>query len=119
MIALSTTKAAYIVVAESFKESKWLKVLVSKMCNKVCSVSVCCDSQSAIHLAKIKIHFIAGLNTFIHIKYNFIRDEVEQKRVGLVKDDTKENLVDMMTKPLPTNKFNLCMDLVSLAPGLM
>ena len=50
--ALSTTEAEYIAVAESFKEAKWLKGLVSEMCNKVCSVSVKYDSQSEIHLAR-------------------------------------------------------------------
>ena len=54
------------------------------MCNKVGLVSVHCDSQSAIHLAR-------NQNTFnrrskhIDIKYNFIRDEVEHKRWGLLK----------------------------------
>ena len=52
VVALSTTKAKYIVVAESFKEAKWLKGLVGEMCNKVCSVSVHCDSQTAIHLVR-------------------------------------------------------------------
>ena len=111
------TEAEYIAVAESFKEAKWLKGLVGEMCNKVCSVSVHCDSQSAIHLAR-------NQNTFhrrskhIDIKYNFIRDEVEHKRVILKKIDTKENPADMMTKPLPTTKFDLCVDLVGLAPCL-
>ena len=90
VVALSTTEAGYITVVESFKEAKWLKGLVGEMCNKVCSVSVHCDSQSAIHLAR-------NQNTFhrrskhIDIKYNFIRDEVEHKRVILKKIDTKEN----------------------------
>ena len=117
MVALSTTEAKYIAVAESFKETKWFKGLVGEMCNKVCSVSVHCDSQSAIHLAR-------NQNTFhrrskhINIKYNFIRDEVEHKRVIFKKIDTKDNLADMMTKPLPTTKFDLCVDLVGLAPYL-
>ena len=118
MVALSTTEAEYIAAAESFKEAKWLKGLVGEMCNKVCSVSVHCDSQSAIHLAK-------NQNTFhrrskhIDIKYHFIRDEVEHKRVILKKIDTSENPADMMTKPLPTTKFEYCVDLVGLAPCLM
>ena len=80
-------------------------------------VSVHCDSQSAIHLAR-------NQNTFhkrskhIDIKYNFTRDEVEHKKVILKKIDTKENPADMMTKPLPTTKFDLCVDLVGLAPCL-
>ena len=52
VISLITTKVEYIAVAESFKEAKWLKGLVGEMCFKVCSVSVHCDSQSPIHLAR-------------------------------------------------------------------
>ena len=109
-------RAEYIAVAESFKEAKWLKGLVGEICNKVCSVNVHCDSQSAIHLAINK-------NTFhkrtkhIDIKYNF-RDEVEHKRVILKKIDIKENPAEMMTKSLPTTKFDLCVDFVGLAPCL-
>ena len=118
VIALTTTEAEYIVVAESFKEDKWLKGPVGEMCNKVCSVSVHCDNQSTIHLAR-------NQNTFhrrskhIDIKYNFIRDEVEHKRVILKTIATKDNPTEMMTKPLPTTKFDLCVDFVGLALCLM
>ena len=81
-------------------------------------VCVHCDSESAIHLAR-------NQNTFhrrtkhIDIKYNFIQDEVEHKRVGLVKISTNYNPAHMMTKHLPTNKFILCVDLIRLEPCLM
>ena len=39
--------------------------------------------------------------------------------MGLKKIDTKENSAEMMTKPLPTTKFNLYVDLVGLTPCLM
>lgn len=84
----------------------------------MCSVSVCCDTKSAIHLAKNQNTFYIR-SKHIYIKYNFTQDEVEHKRVCLVKDEIKENSVDKMTKFLPTNKFNLCVDLVSQAPDLM
>ena len=80
VIALSTSEAEYIVVAESFKEAKWFKDLGCEMCNKVCSIRVYCDSQSAIHLAKNQNKFYRR-SKHIDIKYNFIRDEVEHKRV--------------------------------------
>ena len=74
--------------------------------------------KSAIHLAR-------NQNTFqrrtkhIDIKYNFIGDEVEHKRVGLAKISTDDNPIDMMTKPLPTNEFTLCVDLIGLEACLM
>ena len=77
-----------------------------------------------IVIVKSAIHLARNQNTFhrrskhIDIKYSFIRDEVEHKRVILKKIDTKDNSADMMTKPLPTIKFDLCVDLVGLAPCL-
>ena len=111
MISLLITKGDYIAISESFKEAKWLKGVVGEMCNKVCPVSVHCDSQSGMHLARNQNTFYGG-SKHIDIKYNIIRDEVEHNRVGLVMIDTKENSVDLMTKLFPTNKFILCVDLV-------
>ena len=116
--AMSTTEAEYIAIAESFKEAKWLKGLVGEMCPEMSLVRVHYDSECAIHLAR-------NQNTFhrrtkhIDIKYNFIRDEVEHKRVGLAKISTYDAPADMMTKPLPTNIFTLCVDLIGLEACLM
>ena len=118
MITMSTTEAEYIAIAESFKEAKWHKGLVGEMCPEMSLVRVHCDIESAIHLAR-------NQNTFhrrtkhIDIKYNFIRDEVEHKRVGLAKISTYDAPADMMTKPLPTNIFTLCVDLIGLEACLM
>ena len=48
-----------------------------------------------------------------------MRDEAKHIRMGLVKIDTKDDPAGMMTKPFPTTKFNLCVDLVGLTPCLM
>ena len=71
VIALSTTEVEYIAIAKSFKEVMWLKGLVGDICNKVCSVCVYCDSQSAIHLAKNQNTFYRRLK-HIDIKFNSI-----------------------------------------------
>ena len=39
-------------ITEAFKEAKWLKGLVREISSCSMEVSVFCDSQSAIHLAK-------------------------------------------------------------------
>ena len=51
LVAMSTTKAEYMAVAEATKEALWLKVLVKELgLNQ--GVRLHCDSQSAIYLAK-------------------------------------------------------------------
>ena len=79
-----------------------------------------------IVIVKVKFTWRArNQNTFhrrskhIDIQYNFIQDELEHKGVGLKKIDTKDNPAEMMTKPLPKTKFDLCVNLVGLAPCFM
>ena len=51
LVAMSTTKAEYMAVAEATKEALWLKALVKELgLNQ--GVQLHCDSQSAIYLAK-------------------------------------------------------------------
>lgn len=52
----------------------------------------------------------------IEIKYKFIRDEIQLKRLTVVKIATEDIPTNMMTKPLPFAKFSLCVDLIRLAP---
>ena len=108
-------EAEYIAIAESFKEAKWLKGLIRELCPRLSLVSVHCDSQSAIYLARNQNSFHRRTK-HIDIKYNFIRDEIEAKRITLIKIATEDNSADMMTKSLPSPKFILCVDLVGLAP---
>lgn len=63
-IALSTTKAEYMAVAEAVKEAIWLRDLVIDLGLEQKNLVVFCDSQSAIHLTKIKC-FMKGPNTLM------------------------------------------------------
>lgn len=64
-------------------------------------------------LVEIKIRSVEEPS--ILMSCNFIRDEIEVGRITLKKIPTKDNMTDMMTKPLPCTKFSLCVDLVGLA----
>ena len=88
------------------------------MCRKMSLVNVHCDGEGAINLTTNQ-NTIHRRTKHIDIKFNFIWDEVDDKRLSLVKVSTKDNPTDMMTKPFPTNKFTLCVDLVGLAPYVM
>jgi hypothetical protein len=51
-VAMSTTEAEYMVAAEAAKEALWLTGLFKELGIQQDGVSLHCDSQSAIHLAK-------------------------------------------------------------------
>jgi hypothetical protein len=52
MVAMSMTEADYMVAVEAAKEALWLTRLVKELGIQQGGVSLHCDSQSAIYLAK-------------------------------------------------------------------
>ena len=63
-----------------------------------------CDNTSAINMSK---NIVMHLKTnHIPIKYHFLREQVSQKVVKLEYVDTKEEVVDILTKTLPKEYFD-------------
>ncbi|WMV10271.1 hypothetical protein MTR67_003656, partial [Solanum verrucosum] len=62
-IALSTTKAEYMAITEAVKEAIWLQGLLTELGIGQEGITIFCDSQSAIQLAK---------NQFYHARTNHI-----------------------------------------------
>ena len=71
-----------------------------------------CDSQSAVHLAKNQVHH--RWMKHIDVIFYFILEIIESGEVILKKIGTKDNPADMMTKVVPTTKFELCSTLVNI-----
>jgi hypothetical protein len=61
------------------------------------------DNTSAISISK---NLVLHCKTkHIPIKYHFLRDQVTQKIVKIVYVDTKKQIADIFTKPLPRSTF--------------
>ena len=65
-----------------------------------------CDNTSAINISKNPM--MHSKTKHIAIKYHFLRELVQDKEVKLEYVNTKEQIVDIFTKPLPKDKF-LCL----------
>ncbi|KAH9754460.1 hypothetical protein KPL71_015451 [Citrus sinensis] len=112
VVALSTTEAEYTAAAEALKEAIWLKGMIIELGAEQDSVEVYCDSQSAIHLSKNQTHH--EKTKHIDVKLHFVRLEVSRGAIKLLKINTEENPADMLTKAVPSAKFNLCMNLAGI-----
>jgi len=104
-VTLSTTEAEYMAVTEAVKEAIWLRDLVEDLGLHQGVTTVFCDRQSAIHLTKYQIYH--ERTKHIDVKYRFIR-EIEVIKIK------KISTADMMTKLVPSLKFEHCLDLLSV-----
>ena len=64
------------------------------------------DSQSAIHVSKNPSFH--SRSKHIQVRYHWVRDVLDEKRLLLQKVHTDENGSDMMTKGLPKSKHDVC-----------
>ena len=104
VIALSTTKAEYMAPTLACQEVVWLKRLCSDIGYDVGRITILCDNESVICLAK---HPAFHARTkYIDIQYHSVCDMIKDGKVNLEKVDTQENVVDVLTKPITIAKFN-------------
>jgi hypothetical protein len=61
------------------------------------------DSQGAVALAKNPVHQNASKH--IEVQYHFVRDCATKEMLSLEKISATDNVADMMTKSLSTNRF--------------
>ena len=111
-MVLSTTEAEYIVATEGMKEVIWLRSLVSELGLQQDVLVIFCDSQSVVHLTRnSKYH---SRTKYIEIKHHFIRDMVDTGDIIIEKIHTAENPANMLTKPLPSAKFDHCLNIAGI-----
>uniref|UniRef100_A0A2N9HW24 Integrase catalytic domain-containing protein n=1 Tax=Fagus sylvatica TaxID=28930 RepID=A0A2N9HW24_FAGSY len=110
IVAMSTTEAEYMVVAEAAKEALWLKGLVKELGLNQGGVQMHCDSHSAIYLAKNRVYHVRMKH--IDVRFHKIRGLIVTRDIVLEKVHTSEDAVDMLTKPVTAAKFKHCLDLV-------
>jgi hypothetical protein len=68
---LSTTEAEYMTIAEVTKEALWLKGIYSELCEIKSCITIHCDSQSDIFLAKYQM-LLENPNILIFVITSFV-----------------------------------------------
>ncbi|KAJ1687189.1 hypothetical protein LUZ63_018579 [Rhynchospora breviuscula] len=101
-VALSTAEAEYVAAGSCCTQLLWMMQTLRDYELKFQKVSILCDNTSAILISKNPI--LHSRTKHIEIRHHFIRDHVEKGDVELVHVDTKEQIADIFTKPLPTQQ---------------
>jgi hypothetical protein len=102
-VTQSSTEAEYVAAAEAAKEAIWLGRLVTEMGIKHERVELHCDSKSALHLAENQR--ADSRIKHIDVRYHFLREVVEERKLSLLKIEGKENPADALTKVISAEQF--------------
>ena len=103
VVAHSTTESEYISAASAAKEALWLRKLMPDLGVPVQSVPIQCDNLAALHI--IEHGDVSDRTKHIDVAHHFIRDRVARGELQYVYVATNENVADILTKPLPRDKF--------------
>ncbi|GKD95409.1 retrovirus-related pol polyprotein from transposon TNT 1-94 [Tanacetum coccineum] len=113
VVAMSTTKAEYVAAAQASKEAVWLKMLLEELGHEQKKITLFCDNQSALYLARNPTFH--SKSKHIRVKYHFIREKVEEGTVDMQKIHIDDNVANYMTKIINSDKFIWCRSSCGLA----
>lgn len=104
IVTLSSTEAEYVAASTCACQVIWIHGVLSDLGikEKECS-TIWCDNTSTIKLSKHTVFH--GRCKHIGVRYHFLRDLVEDGVVALEYCGTKEQVADIMTKPLKKDIF--------------
>jgi hypothetical protein len=99
VVAISSCEAEYVAATTAACQGIWLARLLGEMLNEEpLQPKLLVDNKSAISLAKNPVFHERSKH--IDIRYHFIRECVEQGRVGIDYIRTNDQLADVLTKAL-------------------
>lgn len=104
-VARSSTEAEYRAVATAASEVMWIRNLLSEIrVHQRNPPKILCDNVGATYLCANPV--LHSRMKHISMDYHFVREQVQANQLHVSHVSTKDQLADILTKPLPTTKFN-------------
>ena len=97
-VTQSTTEAEYVALSETTKELMWLRRLDNVEEGKHPTL-LRGDNQGSIKLAEDPQY--RRRTRHIHVRYHYVREQIEIGNIHVEYVSTEENLADILTKALP------------------
>eukprot|EP00253_Pinus_taeda_P002778 PITA_02778 len=103
-IALSTAEAEYVAAASCCTQLLWMmQTLQDFQITCTPPISILCDNTSAISISKNPV--MHSKTKHMPIKYHFLREQVIEQKAKLEYVPSKEQVADILTKPLHRETF--------------
>nr|GEW96247.1 retrovirus-related Pol polyprotein from transposon TNT 1-94 [Tanacetum cinerariifolium] len=101
--AMSSAKAEYVALSASCAQVMWMRTQLQYYGLNYNKIPLYCDSQSAIAISCNPVQH--SRTKYIHTRYHFIKEQVENGIIELYFVRTEYQLADMFTKALPEDMF--------------
>lgn len=112
-VSLSSAEAEYVALSQGTQEVLWiLKLCKDLNLEQKFPIKIFEDNQSTIKL--VESEKFKSRTKHIDTKYHYIRDLKSKNIIDVNYLSTDKMIADIMTKPLPKTKFELCRNLVHL-----
>eukprot|EP00253_Pinus_taeda_P033807 PITA_33807 len=103
-ISLSTAEAEYVATASCCTQLLWMmQTLKDFQITCTPPISILCDNTTAIRISKNPV--MHSKTKHIPIKYHFLREQVLEQKVKFEYVPSKEQVADILTKPLSRETF--------------
>ncbi|KAL3830766.1 hypothetical protein ACJIZ3_019568 [Penstemon smallii] len=114
-IARSSTEAEYKALAHATCEVLWIQSLMTELgILSHTPPTLYCDNLGATYLSKNPIlHY---RTKHVDIDYHFVRDRVQAKALRVSFLSSKDQLADILTKPLSTSRFSTLRTSLAVLP---
>lgn len=99
-------------IFKACKEAIWLRGLYADLCEDSSCLTIFSNIQSVICLTKNPM--CHDRTKHINVRFQYIRNIIAEGDLKIRKISTHDNPADMMIKPVPTNKLELCSSLVGI-----
>ena len=102
-LALSTTKAEYVVAGACCAQLLWMRQTLHDFGCQFTKIPLLCDNESAIKLANNLVSHTRTKHIDIH--HYFLRDYEAKGDIEIRHVSTEKQLADIFTKPLDESRF--------------
>ncbi|GJY42465.1 retrovirus-related pol polyprotein from transposon TNT 1-94 [Tanacetum coccineum] len=103
-LAISTTEAEYVSIGKACQQALWMKQALVDYGIRLDDIPIMCDNKGAIDLSKNPVQH--SRTKHIEIRHHFLRDNVQKGNITIEKVASKDNIADILTKPLKCEPFN-------------
>lgn len=112
-VALSTTEAEYMAMAECAKEAIYLQRFMRELgFNELSDLTIHCDNLSAVRLAENPVFH--SRSKHIDVRHHFVRDVLRDKQIAVKHIPTEQQVADFLTKGLAKQKHEWCVNAAGL-----